>query len=202
MKLFSSPRVLHFLFSNWIWKGPDKNAVYLTFDDGPTKELTPWILELLRKKEIKATFFCVGDCAAKSPELIKQIMADGHALGHHTMHHENGWKTRSNNYINSIVESQAHINSKLFRPPYGKITFSQAQRLRKLGFKIIMWSWLSYDFDKTINAQKIIAKSEKIKGGDILVFHDNFKAQENAKKVLPYLISSIESRGLCFKLLS
>ena len=202
MRFFSSPRLIQLLFPNWIWKGPEKNVVYLTFDDGPTPESTPYILGLLKKHDIKASFFCLGEQALKSPELIQQIVGDGHSIGNHTMHHENGWKTKSETYLESIVQSAALIDSKLFRPPYGKVRLSQSKKIRELGYKIILWTWMSYDFDKSISAREIISKSRKIKGGDILVFHDNVKANEITKEVLPSLINSIIKQGYRFKTLS
>jgi peptidoglycan/xylan/chitin deacetylase (PgdA/CDA1 family) len=202
MRFFSSPRLIQLLFPNWIWKGPEKNVVYLTFDDGPTPESTPWILSFLKKNDVKATFFCVGEQAIKSPELIEQIIEEGHSIGNHTMYHENGWKTKTGKYLDSITQSAAPIDSHLFRPPYGKIRFSQSKKIRELGYKIILWTWMSYDFDKSISAREIISKSRKIKGGDILVFHDNVKANEITKEVLPSLINSIIKQGYRFKTLS
>jgi peptidoglycan/xylan/chitin deacetylase (PgdA/CDA1 family) len=202
MRFFSSPRLIQLLFPNWIWKGPENNVIYLTFDDGPTPESTPYILGLLKKNDIKATFFCLGDRAVESPELIKQIVGDGHSIGNHTMRHENGWNTKSETYLESIEQSAALIDSKLFRPPYGKIRLSQSKKLRELGYKIILWTWMSYDFDKSLSAREIISKSRKIKGGDILVFHDNVKANERTKEVLPSLINSIIKQGYRFKTLA
>ena len=202
MRFFSSPRLIQLLFPKWIWKGPENNVIYLTFDDGPTPESTPYILELLKKHNIKASFFCLGERALSSPELIQQIVGDGHSIGNHTMHHENGWKTKRETYLESIEQSAALIDSKLFRPPYGKIRLSQSKKLRELGYKIILWTWMSYDFDKSISASEIISKSRKIKGGDILVFHDNVKANERTKEVLPSLIKSVIEQGCRFKTLS
>jgi len=202
MRFFSSPQLIQLLFPNWIWKGPENDVVYLTFDDGPTPESTPYILGLLKKHDIKASFFCLGEQALKSPELIQQIVGEGHSIGNHTMYHENGWKTKSETYLESIEQSAALIDSKLFRPPYGKIRLSQSKKLRELGYKIILWTWMSYDFDKSLSACEIISKSRKIKGGDILVFHDNVKANERTKEVLPSLINSIIKQGYQFKTLS
>ena len=202
MRFFSSPQLIQLLFPNWIWKGPENDVVYLTFDDGPTPESTPYILGLLKKHDIKASFFCLGEQALKSPELIQRIVGEGHSIGNQTMHHENGWKTKSETYLESIEQSAALIDSKLFRPPYGKIRLSQSKKLRELGYKIILWTWMSYDFDKSLSAREIISKSRKIKGGDILVFHDNVKANERTKEVLPSLINSIIKQGYRFKTLS
>ena len=129
MRFFTTPKLIQFLFPNWNWKGVGKDSIYLTFDDGPNKKITPWILSYLKSKNIKATFFCVGEMAAQSPEILGEIIKDGHAIGHHTMHHENGWKTALNDYVGAVKQSGEFINSRLFRPPYGKITLAQSKKL-------------------------------------------------------------------------
>ena len=202
MRFFTTPKLIQFLFPKWNWKGAGINSIYLTFDDGPNKKITPWILSFLKSKNIKATFFCVGEMAAQSPEILEEIIKDGHAVGHHTMHHENGWKTAINDYLEAVKQSSRFINSRLFRPPYGKITLAQSKKLRDNGFNIIMWTWLSYDFDPHVSAKKIVTKAKKIKGGDILVFHDNDRDVEKTKEVLPKIINELLGRGLNFKTLA
>jgi peptidoglycan/xylan/chitin deacetylase (PgdA/CDA1 family) len=202
MRFFTTPKLIQFLFPNWNWKGVGKDSIYLTFDDGPNKKITPWILSYLKSKNIKATFFCVGEMAAQSPEILEEIINDGHAIGHHTMHHENGWKTAINDYLEAVKQSSRFINSNLFRPPYGKITLAQSKKLRNNGFNIIMWTWLSYDFDPKVSAKKIVSKAKKIKGGDILVFHDNARDIEKTKEILPPIINELLGRGLNFKTLA
>ena len=140
--------------------------------------------------------------AAQSPEILAEIINDGHAIGHHTMHHENGWKTAINDYLEAVKQSSRFINSNLFRPPYGKITLAQSKKLRNNGFNIIMWTWLSYDFDPKVSAKKIVSKAKKIKGGDILVFHDNARDIEKTKEILPSIINELLERGLNFKTLA
>ena len=201
VRFFTTPKLIQFLFPKWNWKGTGINSIYLTFDDGPNKKITPWILSFLKSKNIKATFFCVGEMAAQSPEILEEIIKDGHAIGHHTMHHENGWKTTLNDYVGAVKQSGEFINSRLFRPPYGKITLAQSKKLRGEGFNIIMWTWLSYDFDPQVSAQKIVSKAKKIKGGDILVFHDNAHDIEKTKELLPQIINGLLGRGLNFKTL-
>jgi peptidoglycan/xylan/chitin deacetylase (PgdA/CDA1 family) len=202
VRFFTTPKLIQFLFPKWNWKGAGINSIYLTFDDGPNKKITPWILSFLKSKNIKATFFCVGEMAAQSPEILGEIIKDGHAIGHHTMHHENGWKTTLNDYVGAVKQSGEFINSRLFRPPYGKITLAQSKKLRNEGFNIIMWTWLSYDFDTQVSAQKIVSKAKKIKGGDILVFHDNANDIEKTKELLPQIINDLLGRGLNFKTLA
>ena len=171
-------------------------TVYLTFDDGPVPEATPWILELLKEKGMKATFFCVGDNVRKHPEIFEQILSEGHAVGNHTMRHEKGVVTEESSYLDSVDEASKYIESKLFRPPYGRMTWKQSRVLRKK-FRIIMWTWLSYDFDQNVPTQRIVQKAKKeIKSGDIVVFHDNMKSFDRLKKILPDVLSDLERKGL------
>ncbi len=202
MRFFTTPKLIQFLFPKWNWKGTGINSIYLTFDDGPNKKITPWILSFLKSKNIKATFFCVGEMAAQSAEILEEIIKDGHAIGHHTMHHENGWKTTLNDYVGAVKQSGEFINSRLFRPPYGKITLAQSKKLMNELFNIIMWTWLSYDFDPKVSAKKIVSKAKKIKGGDILVFHDNARDIEKTKEIIPSIINELLGRGLNFKTLA
>lgn len=201
MHFFRSPLVARILFPGGLWKGKDKNAVYLTFDDGPNPHVTPWVLELLKRQEIKATFFLVGNNIKQNPELVAKIESEGHRIGNHTMNHERGTKTKLDVYLNSVNEVDRLINTDLFRPPYGRISFWQFLKLLKNGKKIIFWSWLSYDFDNQISTEKIIEKAKKIKGGDILVFHDSEKSFSNLKGSIEKIICEIKAKNLSFKTL-
>jgi peptidoglycan-N-acetylglucosamine deacetylase len=197
------------LFSNYIWDIPNnENKVYLTFDDGPTPEITEWTLNQLKSYNAKATFFCIGDNVRKFPEIFKKVISDGHSIGNHTYNHLNGWKTSKDNYIQNATqfETEYHkLNSeycKLFRPPYGKIKPSQSKTLRKLGYKIIMWDVISYDFDATISPEKCLENVLKnIQSGSIIVFHDSKKAYTNLEFVLPRTLAYIKEKGfICEKL--
>lgn len=173
--------MLQRLYSNYVWNIPnDEQAVFLTFDDGPHPEITPKVLALLKQHNAKATFFCVGENAKKHPEIIKQILQEGHALGNHTHNHLHGFKTPLEKYVENTEECAEHISSKLFRPPYGKITRKQGKALMKKGYNIIMWDILSYDFDKTISAQRCTENvANHLKSGSIVIFHDSEKAEKN-----------------------
>jgi peptidoglycan/xylan/chitin deacetylase (PgdA/CDA1 family) len=201
MRFFRAPLIAKLLFPSGIWKGREADSIYLTFDDGPNPEVTPWVLDLLNEFQIKATFFLVGKNVEDYPELFERIIGEGHQIGNHTMNHESGTRTRLSNYLSSVDEAGTYIKSDLFRPPYGKITRSQFKSLIGLGKKIVFWSWLSYDFDKNLSSNKIIQKAKQIKGGDILVFHDSEKSKENLKMVLPPIIKEIKKRTLTFKTL-
>jgi peptidoglycan/xylan/chitin deacetylase (PgdA/CDA1 family) len=199
MRLYRSPRLLRWLFPFAIWKGADKRSVYFTFDDGPSQELTPWILETLKKAEIKATFFCVGNNVKNHPELYRQIISEGHRVGNHTMHHENGLKTSAADYLTSVKEAQKQIDSELFRPPYGKLSIKQYFQIKRLHMKVVFWSWLSYDFDPTQSVDELKKNLHTIKGGDILVFHDNPKAANTLIESLQYVIDFLSKKSITIK---
>lgn len=179
------------IFPKRIWRiKTDAPNLYLTFDDGPIPEVTPWVLDLLNKYKAKATFFCIGDNIQKHPELFKRILNDGHAVGNHTFNHLNGWNTDKSTYLKNvqdcdhIIEKQ-QVKTKLFRPPYGKCTFAQANELLAQHKKIVMWDIISKDYDSKIskeNCFKIIENN--IQKGSIIIFHDSLKAEVNMKYTL------------------
>ena len=190
-----------FFLNRYVWNiKKDKENVYLTFDDGPHSEATNWTLSFLKKENIKATFFCVGNNILKQPALFEKLIDDGHSIGNHLMNHENGFKTKNKDYISSFEQAKKLSRANLFRPPYGKIKPSQAKTILKKN-KIIMWTWLSYDYDKNIDVQTIIKKAEKIKAGDILVFHDSKKSFERLKIILPEVVKLLKNKKLNFKTL-
>lgn len=178
-----------------------EQVIFLTFDDGPHPDITPFVLDELTKYQFKATFFCVGANAQKYPELIDRILKEGHTLGNHTMRHENGKFTETEDYIYSVTECSKHISSTLFRPPYGRMKRSQRSKIAK-NYKIIMWSWLSYDFDDTYPISKILSNAKSIKKGDIVVLHDNPKFTERQKELLPKLLDILKSKEFSSKSIS
>lgn len=203
-------RLIKKVFSNLVWDIPNSDKkIYLTFDDGPIPEVTEWVLDLLKSEDIKATFFCIGDNIKKHPEVYKRILTEEHQTGNHTFNHLNGWKTETNQYIDNfkLCETE-HLklnteHSFLFRPPYGKIKPSQSKAIRQLGYKIIMWDVLSYDFDSTISVEKclenVISNTEQ---GSIIVFHDSLKAEKNLKYALPKAIQILKNKGFVFDVIS
>jgi peptidoglycan/xylan/chitin deacetylase (PgdA/CDA1 family) len=199
MKIFRTPSIVRKLLFKRTWGfSMDKNEVYLTFDDGPHPDITPWVLDYLKAQNIKACFFCVGENVKRYPELFKRILNEGHQVGNHTMYHTNSHKTSFKEYEQSIREAAAHIPSNLFRPPYGRLSTLRARKIAKQ-YKIIVWSWLSYDFDDGVSISEILSKAEKqIVGGDILVVHDNPKFTLRQKELLPKLIDVIRKKGLIF----
>jgi peptidoglycan/xylan/chitin deacetylase (PgdA/CDA1 family) len=197
------------IFPNYVWDIPNnENKVFLTFDDGPIPEITEWTLEQLKKYDAKATFFCIGNNIEKHPDIFNNIITQGHAIGNHTFNHLNGWKNSTEDYIENVKLCQSQITNpksqilNLFRPPYGKIKPSQSKILRKLGYKIIMWDILSYDFDQTITPEKCLENVLKnMVNGSIIVFHDNVKAEQNLKYALPKTLAFLKEKGfVCAKI--
>lgn len=212
-------RFVKWLFPNYVWDIPNnERKVFITFDDGPTPEITEWVLEQLKEYHAKATFFCIGNNIEKHPKIFQKIIADGHSIGNHTYTHLNGWKTSTNDYVENTKKCTATItnifpttdtqqpttskinpktkNQQLFRPPYGKIKPSQSKILRKLGYKIILWDVISYDFDLKTTPENCLANVLKnITPGSIIVFHDSVKAEKNLKYVLPKTLEFLKVKG-------
>lgn len=191
------------LFSKYFWDIPNhENKVYLTFDDGPTPEITEWTLAQLKSYNVKATFFCIGDNVRKYPEIFLKLIQEEHSIGNHTFNHLNGWKTSTKNYIENaklyeIEHSKLNTGQyKLFRPPYGKIKPSQSKILKKLGYKIIMWDVLSEDFDASISPEKCLENVIKnVTSGSIIVFHDSQKGFRNLEYTLPRTLAFLKEKG-------
>jgi peptidoglycan/xylan/chitin deacetylase (PgdA/CDA1 family) len=199
------------IFRNYVWDIPNtENKIYLTFDDGPTPEITEWVLQELQKFNVKATFFCIGNNIEKHPDIFSKVITEGHSIGNHTFNHMNGWKTSTEEYIEnsgqwSVISSQSEndqlktANGKIFRPPYGKIKVSQSKKLRQLGYKIIMWDVLSADYDTSISAEKCLENVlNNVTAGSIIVFHDSVKAFPNLEYTLPKALKILSERGFLF----
>jgi peptidoglycan/xylan/chitin deacetylase (PgdA/CDA1 family) len=176
-----------------VWDMPVESepAVYITFDDGPHPVATPFALEQLAKYDAHATFFCVGNNVTKYPEIYEQLLKNGHSAGNPTFDHVSGWKKDSDSYLKNIAKAKEYINSRLFRPPYGRIKFSQVRKLKQSypTWKIIMWDILSGDFDKSITPQQCLDNVlTTIRPGSIIVFHDSEKAWERMNYILPHVL--------------
>jgi len=186
--------------SYFVWHLPSTEKVlYLTFDDGPTPQITSNILQCLSDYDVKATFFCVGRNVEKHPELFQKILKNGHQVGNHTFSHLNGWHTKTSVYEEDVKKASQLIQSNLFRPPYGRITYKQAKALKN-SHKIIMWSGLTYDFNQNITPQKCLHKAIKnTYNGSIIVFHDNIKSQQNMLFALPQYLTYCLNNGFEFR---
>jgi len=201
-----TPNLIKLIFKNWVWSFSSKEKVlYLTFDDGPTPEITNWTLDQLKKHNAKATFFCIGKNAEAYPAIYQNIIDQEHSIGNHTNNHLNGFNTKTSTYIKNIEFSEKNLaqSVKLFRPPYGKLKLSQSVKIRKKGYKIIMWDVLSADFDTTITAQECLQNViGNTRNGSIIVFHDSLKAQEKMQFVLPKILEYYSEKGYLFKAIS
>ncbi len=199
MYLIKTPKFIQTLFPNFIWNiDTVQNEIFLTFDDGPIPEVTPWVLETLESYGAKATFFCVGENVQKHPDIFDMIVDAGHAIGNHTFNHLAGWSTDNIRYFHNIRKCAHLTKTDLFRPPYGRIRPSQAQFLTR-HYKIIMWDVLSGDFDQNITKEECASNVlQKCGSGSIVVFHDSLKAQRNMKYALLTTLDHFSALGYTF----
>jgi peptidoglycan/xylan/chitin deacetylase (PgdA/CDA1 family) len=196
--------------SGLLWKIPNtRKAVYLTFDDGPTPEITPWVLDQLDQYQAKATFFCIGKNVAAHPDLCQQIKAQGHQIGNHTQNHLNGWITSASDYLADFEDCKKTLQNtlneevKLFRPPYGKIGLKAYFKIKKQGYKIVMWDVLSADFDPETNTEQCLANVlNNIESGSIVVFHDSQKCFANLQYVLPKTLAFLKENKFCCEVIA
>ena len=200
MYLVKTPHFIRTLFPNFLWRVPAHDKVlYLTFDDGPVPEVTPWVLEELGRHKAKATFFCVGDNIRRYPEVFQQCIDEGHAAGNHTYHHLNGWHTENMPYFHDVRHCAELMEGRLFRPPYGKLKPRQAQFLQR-HYTIVMWDVLSGDFDARISpAQCLDNVLRHAVAGSIVVFHDSLKSAEKLRYALPRVLRHFSEKGYRFE---
>jgi len=204
-----TPSVVKKMFPNYVWSiSTSEPVIYLTFDDGPTPEITEWVLHQLNEFNARATFFCIGNNVSKHANIFKQITENGHAVGNHTHNHLRGWKTKTKKYIENVNQANAVLESQLqatnlFRPPYGHIKPKQAKQLVSKGYKIIMWDVLSFDWDEQTNNKTCFENVIKnTSTGSIIVFHDSIKASNNLKFTLPRVLEFFTKKGYSFKALN
>ena len=202
MYLVKTPFLLRWLYPDLVWKKPSANTIYITFDDGPIPEVTPFVLNALADYDAKATFFCIGDNVRKYPEIYQEVIKAGHSIGNHTFNHLNGWNTDDEKYLENIGECAEYVKSDLFRPPYGKIKKSQIRKLktRHPDIKVIMWDVLSGDFDQNLSPEKCLENVLRTTApGSIIVFHDSLKAFDRLKYVLLKALDYWSDKGFVFK---
>ncbi len=191
------------MYPSLIWDIPSPaKTIYLSFDDGPIPEVTPFVLETLERYQAKATFFCIGDNVRKHPDIFQQVKEAGHSIGNHTFNHLNGWKTDTDKYLENIDLCEGFTEMRLFRPPYGRILPSQIKAIKKNypTTKIIMWDILSGDFDLNIDADKCYKNAtQATESGSIIVFHDSIKAYPRLKTALPRAMEFWKNEGYNFE---
>jgi len=202
MLIERAPELYRNLYRGSHWRfNIDAKTVYLTFDDGPIPEITPWVLDLLDKYDIKATFFCVGDNVRKYPDVFQNIQDRGHKTGNHTFHHLQGLKTDLQSYLSDVKEADQWIHSKLFRPPHGHMRLSQFHALKNQ-YKIIMWDVVTRDYSHLMTAEQVFEAVKKYtRNGSIIVFHDSLKSGARMKESLPKSIEWLLEQGYSFGLI-
>jgi len=201
MLIEQPPITYRMLFPGAIWRiNKSEKCVCLTFDDGPVPEITTWVLDVLDRYNVKATFFCVGDNVRKYPEIYRQLLDRGHRVGNHTFHHKQGLSCRTKNFVLNTALANRYIDSKLFRPPHGHMRFRQLLKLRK-DHKVIMWDVVTRDYSYRLNAEQVFQIVKKYtRNGSIVVFHDSKKAESRLKEALPKSIEWLLQQGYTFKL--
>ncbi|MCZ2101586.1 MAG: polysaccharide deacetylase family protein [Chitinophagales bacterium] len=198
MYLVKTPPLIKTIFNDFLWEvETQENEVFLTFDDGPIPEVTPWVLDQLNTYGFKATFFCVGENVVRYPDIYQRIIDEGHTVGNHTYNHLNGWLTDNETYLDNIKKCDPIFETHFFRPPYGKIKKAQLSVLRLMK-SVVMWDILSGDFDQEITKEKCLSNViNQYKPGSIIVFHDSIKAQEKLTYVLPRVLKHLADNGFC-----
>lgn len=192
---FRPPKFIRRIFPALCWNMEDKSSIFITFDDGPQPQITPWVLDTLSKYNAKATFFCIGKNAEQYPEILERIRAEGHAVGNHTYSHCMGWGTKSGAYLQDVDMANTYLHTNLFRPPYGRISREQALQL-SVRYKIVMWDILSRDYSSIVSHRRCVREVlPHLRGGSIIAFHDSLKASRNMRYTLPRLLAQATEQG-------
>jgi peptidoglycan/xylan/chitin deacetylase (PgdA/CDA1 family) len=202
MLIEQPPFLYRVLFPGAHWRfHKEEKVVYLTFDDGPIPEITPWVLDVLDKYHIRATFFCVGDNVRKYPHIYREIIEKGHLTGNHTFHHLQGLKVTSKTYLKDVQEAAERIESKLFRPPHGHIRLPQFFYLRK-HYDVILWDVVTRDYSRLMTPEQVFDNVKKYtRNGSIIVFHDSLKSRDKIKYALPKSLEWLLEQGYQFRLI-
>lgn len=205
-RVYQPPALLQRALPQRRWRVPSPpDALYLTFDDGPIPEVTPWVLEQLAMVEARATFFCVGQNLARHPDVARAVLAGGHRLANHTQHHLRGTQTPLSVYLADVAACQALLDdlqpdvTRLLRPPYGRATLAQVRALQRIAYGLVMWDVLTYDFDPDLSAAECLRQAVRhTRAGSIIVFHDSLKAEQNLRAVLPRYLAHFREAGFKF----
>ena len=206
--LYQFPSWMQRLYRGVTWRRRDTGVVYLTFDDGPIPEVTPAILDVLAKYGVKATFFVVGDNIRKHPHVYARVVAEGHRVGNHTYHHVKGHQCSLVEYLQEVDACEEAMNGqksdvrnqesevRLFRPPYGKMTFAQKRAILERGYEIVLWDVLTHDYNRNYTPEKMLRIVQRYtRDGSIINFHDSVKSAERTIEVLPQVIEWLQQQG-------
>ena len=190
------------MYQDSFWRIPSQpKCVYLTFDDGPTSEVTPGVLDVLARYDIKATFFCVGDNAVRNAHILEQERAAGHRIGNHTMNHISALTYESKAYLAKVEKANVQLQTDLFRTPHGWLRFGQATLLQKK-YRLVMWDLVTRDYSSRLNADEVFENVRKYaRNGSIITFHDQPKSWHNLESALPRSIEWLLEQGYEFRLL-
>ena len=195
------PQFVRQLYPGACWRmNASERAVYLTFDDGPIPEVTPWVLDVLDRYRIKATFFMVGDNVRKYPEVYRMVVERGHRIGNHTYHHLKGFGLSADSYVANVEEANRLVESDLFRPPHGLMRMSQYHALRER-YRIVMWDLVTRDYNPKLTGDEVLGKVKRyVRNGSIITFHDSLRATHNLYYALPRAIEWLLAEGYEFKI--
>lgn len=204
MRLVKPSKIFRMFYPSLLWKMPKtgEKTIYLTFDDGPHPTITPLVLEILKRYDAKATFFCIGNNVRQFPATFELIKKEGHSVGCHTFNHENGWKTKTQDYVGSVSAANELIQSNLFRPPHGKIKRSELKKLQTSNSELqtVAWTVIAYDWDHALSPEDVYQNVIRNTGdGAIVAFHDSLKAYSNMISVLPRVLEYYSQKGFVFK---
>lgn len=196
------PTFYRLLFPHSLWRLPaSPKCIYLTFDDGPIPEVTPWVLDVLDSYGVKATFFMVGDNVRKHPEVFRMVVERGHRVGNHTFNHIQGLRYWTRNYLRNVEQAAFLIPSTLFRPPHGHMRLPQTLFLSRK-YRIVMWDVVTRDYNKALSPEDVLANVRRYtRNGSIIVFHDSLKAEKNLRWALPKAIEWLMAEGYSFELI-
>ena len=213
MNFLKTPTLLKYLYPGLLWDKKQETrdpVLYLTFDDGPVPDVTPFVWDTLAQFNAQATFFCVGENVERYPHLYQETVHRQHAVGNHTHHHISGWRTNLSTYLEEVARCAKALSvhhpstpgtPSLFRPPYGKVSRRQIKAL-KPDYTLVMWDILSGDFDPSFDAEVCLRKSiHHTQAGTIIIFHDSYKAQKNLTYVLPRYLEHFARAGYSFQAL-
>ena len=193
-------KFLRWLYPTALWRmSPDDRAVYLTFDDGPIPEVTPWVIDVLDHYGVKATFFMVGDNVRKHPQEFEMVKSRGHRLGNHTFNHIGGLRHGIGSYVRNVEQANELLQTDLFRPPHGWMKWSQFATISR-DYRIVMWDLVTRDYSTRLNGRDVLLNVRRwARPGSIITFHDSLKSQDKLLYALPRSIEWLQSQGYAFR---